>query len=114
MSSIRAVILFDFILDYYPRIAQRVLMENLLSSKEKIYQQWAWYLFDLGNLAYAAVALLAIYSAYFQTRIMGRTEGTRLGDCSLEAALFVVTLVSLLSVNEVQERLEAITPGPNA
>jgi len=26
----------------------------------------AWYLYDFGNSAYAAVVLLAVYSAYFQ------------------------------------------------
>jgi MFS-type transporter involved in bile tolerance (Atg22 family) len=30
--------------------------------KERI----AWYLYDFGNSAYAAVVLLAVYSAYFQ------------------------------------------------
>jgi len=29
-------------------------------------ESWAWYLYDFGNSAYAAVVLLAVYSAYFQ------------------------------------------------
>ena len=29
-------------------------------------EHWAWYLYDFGNSAYAAVVLLAIYSLYFQ------------------------------------------------
>jgi UMF1 family MFS transporter len=29
-------------------------------------ERWAWYFYDFGNSAYAAVVLLAVYSAYFK------------------------------------------------
>ncbi|MEJ2011822.1 MAG: hypothetical protein P8X64_06290 [Anaerolineales bacterium] len=38
----------------------------------------AWYLYDFGNSAYAAVVLLAIYSAYFQGEVVGGAQGSRL------------------------------------
>jgi UMF1 family MFS transporter len=58
--------------------------------KSKIRQQRAWYFFDFGNSAYAAVILLAVYSAYFQNSVVGGTEGTRLWGISLGAAMLVV------------------------
>ena len=56
--------------------------------------QWGWYWFDFGNSAYAAVILLAVYSAYFQKSVVGGTEGTRLWGVALGAAMLVVALVS--------------------
>lgn len=41
-------------------------------------ERWAWYLYDFGNSAYAAVVLLAVYSAYFQGEAVGGAEGSRL------------------------------------
>lgn len=58
--------------------------------KSKTRQQRAWYFFDFGNSAYAAVILLAVYSAYFQNSVVGGTEGTRLWGLSLGAAMLVV------------------------
>lgn len=40
--------------------------------------QLGWYLYDFGNSAYAAVVLLAIYSAYFKGSVVGGAEGSRL------------------------------------
>ena len=37
----------------------------------------AWYLYDFGNSAYAAVILLAVYSAYFKGTVVGGAEGSR-------------------------------------
>jgi len=56
--------------------------------------QWGWYLYDFGNSAYAAVILLAVYSAYFQKSVVGGTEGTRLWGVSLGLAMLVVAIVS--------------------
>ena len=55
---------------------------------------WAWYLYDFGNSAYAAVVLLAIYSAYFKQEIVGGTEGTRLWGLATGIAMLVVAITS--------------------
>lgn len=56
--------------------------------------QWAWYLYDFGNSAYAAVILLAVYSAYFQKEVVGGSEGTRMWGFALGIAMLVVAAVS--------------------
>ncbi len=58
--------------------------------KERI----AWYLYDFGNSAYAAVVLLAIYSAYFQSSVVGGAEGTKLWGYSVFVAMLVVAVIS--------------------
>jgi MFS-type transporter involved in bile tolerance (Atg22 family) len=40
--------------------------------------QWAWYLYDFGNSAYAAVVLLAVYATYFKDVVVGGPEGSAL------------------------------------
>lgn len=42
-------------------------------------ERWAWYLYDFGNSAYAAVVLLAVYSAYFEGQVV-ITDRTMLGE----------------------------------
>jgi UMF1 family MFS transporter len=44
--------------------------------KERKQSQLAWYLYDFGNSAYAAVVLLAIYLAYFKGTVVGAAKGT--------------------------------------
>jgi MFS transporter, UMF1 family len=46
--------------------------------KERKRAQLGWYLYDFGNSAYAAVVLLAIYSAYFKGTVVGGAEGLAL------------------------------------
>ncbi|MCP4428452.1 MAG: MFS transporter [Chloroflexi bacterium] len=58
--------------------------------KERI----AWYLYDFGNSAYAAVVLLAVYSAYFQGTIVGGAEGSRLWGLAVGIAMLVVAVTS--------------------
>ena len=55
-------------------------------------EHWAWYLYDFGNSAYAAVVLLAIYSAYFKGEVVGTVEGSRLWGISVGIAMFVVAV----------------------
>ncbi|MDX1523103.1 MAG: MFS transporter [Anaerolineae bacterium] len=57
-------------------------------------ERWAWYLYDFGNSAYAAVVLLAIYSAYFKEQVVGGAEGSRLWGLSLGVAMFVVAVTA--------------------
>ncbi len=49
-------------------------------------ERWAWYLYDFGNSAYAAVVLLAVYSAYFKGEVVGGAKGSQLWGRSVAAA----------------------------
>jgi len=53
----------------------------------------AWYLYDFGNSAYAAVVLLAVYSAYFKGQVVGGSEGTRLWGLWVGIAMLVVAVI---------------------
>lgn len=57
-------------------------------------ERWAWYLYDFGNSAYAAVVLLAVYSAYFQGSVVGGAEGSRLWGLAVGIAMLVVAITS--------------------
>ena len=57
-------------------------------------ERWAWYLYDFGNSAYAAVVLLAVYSAYFQGQVVGGAEGSRLWGISVGIAMLIVAITS--------------------
>ncbi len=57
-------------------------------------ERWAWYLYDFGNSAYAAVVLLAVYSAYFQGAVVGGAEGSRLWGIAVAIAMLVVAVTS--------------------
>jgi UMF1 family MFS transporter len=57
-------------------------------------ERWAWYFYDFGNSAYAAVVLLAVYSAYFKGQVVGGAEGTRLWGLSIGIAMLVVAFTS--------------------
>jgi UMF1 family MFS transporter len=61
-------------------------------SKRK--QRWSWYSYDFGNSAYAAVVLLAVYSAYFKTEVVGGAQGSFLWGLSVGIAMLVVALLS--------------------
>lgn len=57
-------------------------------------ERWAWYFYDFGNSAYAAVVLLAVYSAYFKQQVVGGAEGSRLWGFSIGIAMLVVAILS--------------------
>ncbi len=57
-------------------------------------QRWSWYLYDFGNSAYAAVVLLAVFSAYFQGEVVGGAEGTRLWGIAVGVAMLVVAVTA--------------------
>jgi len=63
-------------------------------SREKKRAQWAWYLYDFGNSAYAAVVLLAVYAAYFKQSVVGTAEGSALWGLSLTISMLVVAVIS--------------------
>jgi UMF1 family MFS transporter len=51
-------------------------------------------LYDFGNSAYAAVILLAVFSAYFKNVVVGGAEGTRFWGWSVGIAAITVALIS--------------------
>ena len=57
-------------------------------------ERWSWYLYDFGNSAYAAVVLLAVYSAYFQGEVVGGAEGSRLWGLAVGIAMLVVAVTA--------------------
>jgi UMF1 family MFS transporter len=56
--------------------------------------RWAWYSYDFGNSAYAAVVTLAIYSAYFKQTVVGGSDGSRLWGIAVGIAMLVVAIIS--------------------
>jgi len=67
----------------FPRIDQQDTRSRL-----------AWYAFDIGNSAYAAVVLLAVYAAYFKEHVVGGPEGSRLWGISVGIAMLTVAAIS--------------------
>ena len=65
-----------------------------MEMKTRKRNHWAWYMYDFGNSAYAAVILLAVYSAYFKGSVVGGAEGSRLWGFSLGIAMLVVAVIS--------------------
>lgn len=57
-------------------------------------ERWAWYLYDFGNSAYAAVVLLAVYSVYFKEQVVGGAEGSRLWGLAILIAMLVVAVTA--------------------
>jgi UMF1 family MFS transporter len=62
--------------------------------KQKKKAQWAWYLYDFGNSAYAAVVLLAVYAAYFKQSVVGTAQGSALWGLALTISMLVVAVIS--------------------
>jgi UMF1 family MFS transporter len=62
--------------------------------KKRNREHIAWYLYDFGNSAYAAVVLLAIYSAYFKGEVVGGAEGSRLWGIAVGIAMLVVAVTT--------------------
>lgn len=70
-----------------PRIA-------ITDERQRRRQHWAWYMYDFGNSAYAAVILLAVYSAYFKGTVVGGAEGSRLWGLAIGCAMLLVAILS--------------------
>jgi len=70
------------------------MMSDKTDVKEKKRAQWAWYLYDFGNSAYAAVVLLAVYAAYFKQGVVGTAQGSALWGLSLTISMLVVAVIS--------------------
>lgn len=70
------------------------MIADTTNIETKKRNHWAWYMYDFGNSAYAAVILLAVYSAYFKGSVVGGAEGSRLWGFSLGIAMLVVAVIS--------------------
>ncbi|MGB2955900.1 MAG: MFS transporter [Anaerolineales bacterium] len=70
------------------------MQSSLIEEKLNKRRRWLWYLYDVGNSAYAAVVILAIYAAYFKGHVVGGAEGTRLWGLSVGIAMLVVAVIS--------------------
>lgn len=57
-------------------------------------ERWAWYMYDFGNSAYAAVVLLAVYSAYFEGVVAEGRNGSLLWGIAVGIAMLVVAVTS--------------------
>ena len=57
-------------------------------------EHFAWYMYDFGNSAYAAVILLAVYSAYFKGTVVGGAEGSRYWGIAVGIAMLTVAIIS--------------------
>jgi UMF1 family MFS transporter len=68
----------------------------IADEKKAKRQQWAWYLYDFGNSAYAAVILLAVFSKYFVEVVAKDTglPGTTLWNYAVGIAAVVVAVLS--------------------
>jgi UMF1 family MFS transporter len=69
-------------------------MAEIKGEVSKKREHWAWYLFDFGNSAYAAVVLLAVYSAYFQGTVVGGSEGSRWWGIATGIAMLTVAVIA--------------------
>jgi MFS transporter, UMF1 family len=65
-----------------------------LEEKKANRVRWAWYFYDFGNSAYAAVVLLAVFSAYFKGEVVGGAHGSWLWGLAVGIAMFVVAITS--------------------
>lgn len=79
-------------------------------------ERWSWYFYDFGNSAYAAVVLLAVFSAYFKQTVVGGAEGSRLWGLSVGIAMLVVAVTSpvlgaLADFTAAKKRLLALFSG---
>ncbi len=64
------------------------------ANKKRNREHIAWYMYDFGNSAYAAVILLAVYSAYFKGTVVGGAEGSRYWGISVGIAMLTVAIIS--------------------
>jgi UMF1 family MFS transporter len=67
---------------------------STIQPKATTRERWAWYLYDFGNSAYAAVVLLAVYSAYFKGAVVGGAKGSQLWGIAVGIAMLIVAITS--------------------
>jgi UMF1 family MFS transporter len=70
------------------------MFKKIESPKATQRERLSWYFYDFGNSAYAAVVLLAVYSAYFKGAVVGGAEGSRLWGIAIGIAMLAVAISS--------------------
>lgn len=70
------------------------IKKNAWKPKASARERRSWYFYDFGNSAYAAVVLLAVYSAYFKGEVVGGAEGTRLWGIAVGIAMLLVAVTA--------------------
>jgi MFS transporter, UMF1 family len=70
------------------------MFKKIESPKATQKERVSWYFYDFGNSAYAAVVLLAVYSAYFKGAVVGGAEGSRLWGIAIGIAMLAVAISS--------------------
>jgi MFS transporter, UMF1 family len=70
------------------------MFKAVKSPKTTQRERISWYFYDFGNSAYAAVVLLAVYSAYFKQSVVGGAEGSRLWGLAIGIAMLCVAITS--------------------
>ena len=69
----------------------------MTSGRANRRDRWAWYLYDAGNSAYAAVVLLTVYATYFKEAVVGGTLGSFYwGIAGTTATAIVAVLAPIL------------------
>jgi UMF1 family MFS transporter len=72
------------------------MAQMIISEQQRRRQHWAWYMYDFGNSAYAAVILLAVFSKYFVDVVARDTRlpGTTLWNYAVMIAALIVAALS--------------------
>lgn len=66
----------------------------MATERARVRERWAWYLYDAGNSAYAAVVLLAVYAAYFKDAVVGGALGSFYWGIAVTTATAVVAVIA--------------------
>lgn len=78
----------------HPQCSEKTMTNMTPVVKKDRRARRAWYFYDFGNSAYAAVVLLAVFSAYFKGVVVGGAEGTRLWGVAVGTAAILVAIIS--------------------
>jgi MFS transporter, UMF1 family len=77
-----------------PKPRRNIMSKTAPVVKKDRRARRSWYVYDFGNSAYAAVVLLAVFSAYFKGVVVGGAEGTRLWGVAVGTAAILVAIIS--------------------
>ncbi len=70
------------------------MTEAIIDPRTDKIARRAWYYYDFGNSAYAAVVLLAVYSVYFSSVVADHVRGPSLWNLAVGIAAVVVAVIS--------------------
>ena len=70
------------------------MTDVVLDARKDKKARHAWYFYDFGNSAYAAVVLLAIYSVYFSSVVADHVKGPSLWNLAVGIAAIIVAVIS--------------------